>query len=148
MTTRDAVRVRAQGEVDEEVLGFVRSKVDAAFDRLGLPPAQGTLTVVRAAAQHVQRPWSATARLQAAGTVVVVHAEEATAHELAGRLEDRVRASGGGRAPGGHGPPVGRTATVARRTHGTGPEHPVRHVGPIGPGRGTKSTCPGARTGT
>ncbi|MFK0160597.1 hypothetical protein ACIQVK_52240 [Streptomyces sp. NPDC090493] len=92
MTTRDAVRVRAQGEVDEEALGYLRSKVDAAFERLGLPPAEGTLTVVRAAAQHVRRPWSATARLQVADAVVVVHAEEATAHELADRLEDRVRA--------------------------------------------------------
>ncbi|MFJ9566200.1 hypothetical protein ACIRQQ_39980 [Streptomyces fuscichromogenes] len=92
MTIRDAVRVRTQGEVDEEALGYVRSKVDAAFDRLGLLPAEGTLTVVRAAAQHVPRPWSATARLQVASAVVVVHAEEATAHELADRLEDRVRA--------------------------------------------------------
>ncbi|MFJ9709387.1 hypothetical protein [Streptomyces sp. NPDC101234] len=92
MTIRDAVRMRAQGEVDEDALGYVRSKVDAAFERLGLPPAEGTLTVVRAAAPHVRRPWSATARLLVAGTVVVVHAEEPTAHELGDRLEDRVRA--------------------------------------------------------
>ncbi|MFG3292912.1 hypothetical protein ACGF3G_29420 [Streptomyces sp. NPDC048179] len=126
MTTRDAVRVRAQGEVDEEALDYVRSKVDAAFDRLGLPSAQGTLTVVRATAQHVQRPWSATARLQVAGTVVVVHAEETTAHELADRLEERVRARV---------EEAVHRADTARRSAAP----PPWRGGPAGPDQGTPS---------
>jgi hypothetical protein len=126
MTTRDAVRVRAQGDVDEEALGYVRSKVDAAFERLGLPPAEGTLTVVRAAAQHVHRPWSATARLLVAGAVVVAHAEEATAHELADRLEERVRARAGEAA---------HRADTARRSAAP----PPWRGGPAGPDEGTPS---------
>ncbi|MBW8793416.1 MAG: hypothetical protein JF597_07440 [Streptomyces sp.] len=126
MTIGDAVRVRAQGEVDEDAPGYVRSKVDAAFDRLGLPPAEGPLTVVRAAAPHVRRPWSATARLLVAGSVVVVHAEETTAHELGDRLEDRVRARAQARAD--------RTDTARRSA-----APPPWRGGPAGPDEDTPS---------
>jgi len=98
MTTHDAVRVRAQGEVDDETVVRLLTKVGAACDRLGLPAAEGTLTVVRAAAHHVRLPWSATVRLVVGGTVVIAHAEEATPGELADRLEDRVLARAGQRA--------------------------------------------------
>ena len=104
MTTHDAVRVRVQGEVDEEAVARLLAKLGAACGRLGLP-AEGALTVVRAAARHVRRPWSATARLLVDGTVLVVHAEETTARELADRLEDRVLA----RARHRHTPPLRRT---------------------------------------
>jgi len=98
MTTRDAVRVRAQGEVDDETVARLLTKVGAACDRLGLPAVEGTLTVVKAAAHHVRLPWSATVRLVVGDTVVIAHAEEATAGELADRLEDRVLARAGQRS--------------------------------------------------
>ncbi|KND28474.1 hypothetical protein [Streptomyces acidiscabies] len=94
MTAHGAVRVRVQGEVDKEEVARVLAKLDAACGRLGLA-AEGALTVVRAAARHIRRPWFATARLLVDGTVLVVHAEEATARELADRLEDRVLARAG-----------------------------------------------------
>ena len=103
MTAHETVRVRAQGDVDEEAVTRLLAKLDAACGRLGVP-AEGTLTVVRARAHHVHRPWSATARLLVHGTLVVVHAQEATARELADRLEDRVLSRAGRR----HTPPPRR----------------------------------------
>ncbi|WP_416975019.1 hypothetical protein [Streptomyces sp. 4F14] len=109
MTEHGAVRVRAQGEVDEEAVTRLLVKLRAACGRLGLP-AEGALTVVRAAAHHVRRPWTATARLLVDGTVVVVHAEETTARALADRLEDRVLTRAGQAAHRRtHTPPPWRT---------------------------------------
>ncbi|PWG15361.1 hypothetical protein DF268_00685 [Streptomyces sp. V2] len=110
MTAHGAVRVRAQGEVGEEEVTRLLAKLDAACGRLGLA-AEGVLTVVRAQARHIRRPWCATARLLVHGTVLVVHAEEATARELADRLEDRVLARAGQAAHRRtHTPPPWRTA--------------------------------------
>jgi hypothetical protein len=86
-----AVRVRAEGTVDEESLAYVRSKVGAALDRPGLPAPSGEVRVSRAVAHHAARPWSAAAEIVVGGTLVVVHARGATAHELADRLQDRLR---------------------------------------------------------
>ncbi|WP_433454590.1 hypothetical protein ACQPXS_40985 [Streptomyces sp. CA-142005] len=49
------------------------------------------MSVARAAAHHVERPWSAGAELRVGSARVVVHAEEASARELADRLQDRLR---------------------------------------------------------
>ncbi|MFE7901011.1 hypothetical protein ACFU3E_26605 [Streptomyces sp. NPDC057424] len=86
-----AVRVRAEGDVDEESLAYLREKVGAVLNRPGLPPVTGDVRVTRAAAHHVALPWSAGAELQVGSDLVVVHACEATAHELADRLQDRLR---------------------------------------------------------
>ncbi|MDH6223840.1 hypothetical protein [Streptomyces sp. MJP52] len=88
----DAVLVRADGAVDEESLAYVREKVAAALDRPGLPEASGEVRVVKASAHHVELPWWAGADLQVGEDLVVVHAREATARELADRLHDRLRA--------------------------------------------------------
>ncbi|MHC3472700.1 hypothetical protein ACYF6T_28975 [Streptomyces sp. 7R007] len=88
----DAVRVRAEGNVDEEALGYVRAKVHAVLDRPGLPVVGGEVRVARASAHHVEQPWSAAAEIRVGGELLVVHAGEATAHELADRLQDRLRA--------------------------------------------------------
>ncbi|MET9390271.1 hypothetical protein ABZY20_07625 [Streptomyces sp. NPDC006624] len=87
------VRVRAQGEVDEQSLAYIREKVGAALDRPGLPPVGGEVRVVRAAAHHDELPWSAGAEIRVGHDLVVVHAREATARELADRLQDRLRSS-------------------------------------------------------
>ncbi|MFM9442497.1 hypothetical protein [Streptomyces acidiscabies] len=132
MTAHEAVRVRAQGEVDEEAVARLLAKLDAACGRLGLP-AEGALTVVRAQAHHVRRPWSATARLLVHDTVVVVHAEETTVRELADRLEDRVLVRAG--------------QAAHHRTHTPPPWRTAGHGGPTGPGTGTNGTSaetPGA----
>ncbi|CAL9649444.1 hypothetical protein [Streptomyces sp. enrichment culture] len=98
MTVRDtgvqqspAVRVRAEGDVTEEELAYVRGKVEAALGRPGLPAVSGEVRVGRAAAHHVELPWSARAEIRVDGDLVVVHAREASAHELADRLQDRLR---------------------------------------------------------
>ncbi|MGA5710443.1 hypothetical protein ACPCK8_28915 [Streptomyces cellulosae] len=88
--TTAIVRVRADGEVDEESLAYVREKVGTALDRPGLPPVSGEVRVVRAAAHHIALPWSAGAEIRVGGDLVVVHAREATARELADRLHDRL----------------------------------------------------------
>lgn len=85
------VRVRTDGEVDEEALTYLREKVNAALDRAGRP-VSGEVRVVRATAHHVVKPWSACAEVRFGGELVVVHAREASAHELADRLHDRLRA--------------------------------------------------------
>ncbi|MCQ9130315.1 MULTISPECIES: hypothetical protein [Streptomyces] len=87
----DAVRVRADGDVDEESLAYLREKVGAALARPGFPPVSGEVRVVRAAAHHVGLPWSAGAEIRVGGDLVVVHAREASARELADRLHDRLR---------------------------------------------------------
>ncbi|MEU2602677.1 hypothetical protein ABZ678_38205 [Streptomyces hirsutus] len=100
MTTKDfgarettaTVRVRTDGEVDEESLAYLREKVAAALDRPGLPPVSGEVRVLRASAHHVALPWSARADILVGHDLVVVHAREASARELADRLHDRLRA--------------------------------------------------------
>ncbi|MEV5988578.1 hypothetical protein AB0L85_26815 [Streptomyces sp. NPDC052051] len=89
--TMVAVRVRAEGNVDDEALAYVQSKVDALLDRPGVPLAGGEVRIAKAAAHHTARPWTAVAELVVRNTYVVVHAQEATAHELADRLQDRLR---------------------------------------------------------
>ncbi|MFJ3306706.1 hypothetical protein ACIPSA_27000 [Streptomyces sp. NPDC086549] len=100
MTTRDIdthvsatgeVRVRTQGDVGEEELAYVRTKVDAVLDRPGVPAVSGGVRIVKSAAHHAEQPWSAGAELVVGNSLVVVHAREATAHELADRLADRLR---------------------------------------------------------
>ncbi|GHF33731.1 hypothetical protein [Streptomyces fumanus] len=87
------VRVRTDGETDEESLAYLREKVGTALDRPGLPPVSGQVRVVRAAAHHVALPWSAGAEIRIGNHLVVVHARENTATELADRLHDRLRDS-------------------------------------------------------
>ena len=91
LSTVVAVRVRADGMVDEEAVAYTQSKVDAALSRPGLPPASGEVRIARAAAHHTAQPWSAVAELVVGNVYVVVHAQEPTAHELADRLQDRLR---------------------------------------------------------
>ncbi|MET8247678.1 hypothetical protein ABZV31_26710 [Streptomyces sp. NPDC005202] len=99
MTARDtgthdvpaAVRVRAEGDVDEQALAYVREKIGAALDRPGLPPVSGEVRIVKATAHHVEQPWSAGAEIRVGGDLVVVHAHEASARELGDRLQDRLR---------------------------------------------------------
>ncbi|MEU5998986.1 hypothetical protein ABZ837_14280 [Streptomyces sp. NPDC047197] len=87
----DTVRVRVEGDVDEESLAYLKEKVGAALDRPGLTPVRGEVRVVRAAGHHVELPWSAGAEIRLDGDLVVVHAREASARELADRLRDRLR---------------------------------------------------------
>ncbi|MFF8925887.1 hypothetical protein ACF1AO_01345 [Streptomyces longwoodensis] len=90
-TSTAAVEVRVEGDVDEEAVAYLREKVDAVLGRTGLPAVSGAVRVARAVAHHAERPWSAGAELVVGNTLVVVHAQEATAHELADRLQDRLR---------------------------------------------------------
>ncbi|MET8565135.1 hypothetical protein ABZV75_32955 [Streptomyces flaveolus] len=90
-TSTDAVEVRVQGDVDEEALAYLREKVDAVLGWPGVPAVSGAVRVARAAAHHAERPWSAGAELVVGNALVVVHAQEATGHELADRLQDRLR---------------------------------------------------------
>ncbi|WP_258314452.1 hypothetical protein [Streptomyces sp. Act143] len=85
------IQVRATGNVDAEALGYVRAKIAAAFERPGLPDVSGEVRVTHATAQHVAQPWSAAAEIRVGDALVVVHAQEASAHELADRLQDRLR---------------------------------------------------------
>lgn len=99
MTVRDtdiqqaptSVRVRGTGDVDDQALAYVRTKVDAVLGRSGLPPVSGEVRIEKAAAHHAGHPWTAGAEIRVGRDLVVVHAEEATAHELADRLQDRLR---------------------------------------------------------
>ncbi|QOV34054.1 hypothetical protein IM697_28290 [Streptomyces ferrugineus] len=86
-----AVQVRAAGDVDREARAYVRAKVDAALGRPGLPPVDGEVRIARAAAHHAELPWTAEAEIRLGNTLVVVHAREASARELADRLHDRLR---------------------------------------------------------
>jgi hypothetical protein len=89
--TTSAVRLRADGEVDEETLAYARTKIDAVVGRAGLPPVTGKVRITRAAAHHADRPWSATAALHVGNREVVVLAEEATGREVVDQLQDRLR---------------------------------------------------------
>ncbi|GGJ06579.1 hypothetical protein [Streptomyces brasiliensis] len=95
MTVHEAagssVRVRADGDVGEKDLAHVRAKVEAALARPGLGEVSGEVRVARAAAHHAGQPWSAGAEIRVGKHAVLVRAEEATAHELADRLADRLR---------------------------------------------------------
>ncbi|MET9908158.1 hypothetical protein ABZZ74_15255 [Streptomyces sp. NPDC006476] len=86
-----SLRVRAEGEVDEEALAYVRAKVRAALERPGLPAVDGEVRISRAGAHHDERPWSAGGEIRVGSDVVVVHAREASAHELADRIQGRLR---------------------------------------------------------
>ncbi|MGC0208492.1 hypothetical protein [Streptomyces levis] len=88
-----AVLVRADGEVDGEQLAYLQEKVDAAVDRPGLPPVNGEVRVRRASAHHVELPWSGRTDIRVGNDLVVVHAREASAGELADRLHDRLRSA-------------------------------------------------------
>jgi hypothetical protein len=85
------VRLRSDGTVDEETLAYARTKIDAVVGRPGLPVVTGEVHIVRAAAHHAGRPWSATADLRIGGRHVVAAAEEATGTEAVDRLQDRLR---------------------------------------------------------
>jgi hypothetical protein len=85
------VRLRSDGTVDEETLAYARTKIDAVVGRPGLPVVTGEVHIVRAAAHHAGRPWSATADLRVGGRQVVAAAEEATGTEVVDRLQDRLR---------------------------------------------------------
>ncbi|MGK3941523.1 hypothetical protein RKD19_000558 [Streptomyces canus] len=87
----DTVAVRAEGGVDEQELAYIRAKVRAALDRPGLPPAVGEVRVSRAVAHHGGQPWTAGGEIKVGSDLMVVHAREATAYELADRLQDRLR---------------------------------------------------------
>ncbi|MFJ4201155.1 hypothetical protein ACIP2Y_16195 [Streptomyces sviceus] len=96
MTSRDTghdgtVGVRAEGDVGEQELAFIRAKVQAALDRPGLPDVVGEVRISRATAHHAGRPWTAGGEIQVGGDLLVVHAREASAQELASRLQDRLR---------------------------------------------------------
>ncbi|MFE0513632.1 hypothetical protein [Streptomyces sp. NPDC058964] len=99
MTGRDAatrgiaavVRVRAEGEISEEVLVYARSKIDAVVNRPGLPAVTGEVRITKAAAHHAEHPWSAVADLRVGASPVLVHAQEATSQEVTDRLQDRLR---------------------------------------------------------
>lgn len=90
-----AVRLRCDGEVDEETLVYARTKIDAALGRAGLPPVTGEVRVTRAATHHADRPWSATAALHVGDREVVVLAEAATGREVVDQLQDRLHRQAG-----------------------------------------------------
>jgi hypothetical protein len=90
-SSTDAVRVRAEGDVGEEALEYVRTKVNAALDRPGLPAVDGEVRIVRAAAHHAEFPWRAGGEFRVGSDLLVVHAREASAYELGDRLQDRLR---------------------------------------------------------
>ncbi|MFE1838104.1 hypothetical protein [Streptomyces sviceus] len=89
--TADTVGVRAEGDVDEQELAYIRAKVRAALTRPGLPPVVGEVRVSQAVAHHAGQPWAAGGEIRVGSDLVVVHAREASAHELADRLQDRLR---------------------------------------------------------
>lgn len=85
------VRLRSEGAVDEATLAYARTKIDAVAIRPGVPAVTGEVRLVRAAAHHAGRPWSATADLRVAGRAVVALAEGATGTEVVDQLQDRLR---------------------------------------------------------
>lgn len=109
-----AVRIRTDGDVDDEALAYLRTKVGAALARPGLPDVSGRITISRDTAHHVLLPWAAGAEIRVGGRLVAVHAREADAHALADRLEDRLRAQ------------VERTAHRAETTRKTAGPPPWR----------------------
>ncbi|MDT0386156.1 hypothetical protein [Streptomyces sp. DSM 41921] len=91
--TTVAVLIRADGEVGREHLAYLQEKVAAAVDRPGLPPVNGEVRVRRASAHHIELPWSGRTDIRVGNDLVVVHAREASARELADRLHDRLRSA-------------------------------------------------------
>ncbi|MFE2422962.1 hypothetical protein [Streptomyces hokutonensis] len=88
--TTDVVQVRTEGEVDDESVEYLRAKLTVLFDRPGVAGIGGEVRIARAAAHHAEQPWSATAEIRVGKDILVVHAREASAHELADRLQDRL----------------------------------------------------------
>ncbi|MFE3636152.1 hypothetical protein [Streptomyces sp. NPDC059168] len=122
-TTAPGVLLRSAGEVDEETLAYARTKVDAIVSRPGLPAVTGEVRITKAAAHHADRPWSATATLHVGRRDVVVHAKEATGHELVDQLQDRLRRQTDEAAHSGHN--SHRAATPPWRG-GPGTPHPSK----------------------
>ncbi|WP_405876466.1 MULTISPECIES: hypothetical protein [unclassified Streptomyces] len=85
------VRLRSDGAVDQETLAYARTKIDAVVGRPGLPTVSGEVRIVRAAAHHAERPWSAVADLHVGTRQVVVVAEEASGRAVVDQLQDRLR---------------------------------------------------------
>jgi hypothetical protein len=86
-----AVRLRTEGEVDEETLAYARKKIDAVTAWPGPLALTGEVRIAKATAHHAGRPWTATADLRVGGRPVVVVAEEATGREVVDQLQDRLR---------------------------------------------------------
>ncbi|WP_427924185.1 hypothetical protein [Streptomyces sp. cg40] len=89
--TATVMQVRTEGEVDDESVAYLRAKLTVLFDRPELVGSGGEVRIARAAAHHVEQPWSATAEIRVGSDLLVVQAREASAHELADRLQDRLR---------------------------------------------------------
>ncbi|MDQ0834270.1 hypothetical protein QF032_006114 [Streptomyces achromogenes] len=89
--TTPTVLLRSDGAVDAETLAYARTKIDAVVSRPGLPAVTGEVHIIRASANHADRPWSATATLHLGQRQVVVLAEEATGREVVDQLQDRLR---------------------------------------------------------
>ena len=141
MTDRDAtatpaVRVRVEGDVDDETIAYLRAKVIAVLHRPALRSCDGEIRIGRAAAHHVEQPWAAGIGIRVGTIRLVVHARAASAHEPADRLQDRLRhrldrlthrADTVRRTAG---PPPWRGATVRKATGGdrsaTQAREPVR----------------------
>ncbi|WP_326600330.1 hypothetical protein [Streptomyces sp. NBC_01803] len=87
----EPVRVRAEGDIDEDVLGYARRKIDALVSRPGTPGVTGEVKLVRAATRHAGHPWSATAEVRMGTRLLVAVAEEATFQETIDKLQDRLR---------------------------------------------------------
>ncbi|MEI5525654.1 hypothetical protein WB401_13920 [Streptomyces brasiliscabiei] len=85
------VLLRHEGAVDQDVMAYARTKIDAVLGRPGMPAVSGEVRIARASAPHVEPPWSARAELRVGHRQVVVLAEEATATEVVDRLQDRLR---------------------------------------------------------
>ncbi|MBK3576468.1 hypothetical protein JHN63_22190 [Streptomyces sp. MBT65] len=85
------VQVRTEGEVDDESVAYLRAKLAVLFDRPEIVGSGGEVRIAKATAHHVEQPWSATAEIRVGSDLLVVQAREASAHELADRLQDRLR---------------------------------------------------------
>ncbi|WP_345940919.1 hypothetical protein [Streptomyces sp. E2N166] len=127
--TAAAVLVRTDGEVDEESLAYLHEKVAAALDRPGLPPVNGEVRVRRASAHHVEPPWSGRTDIRVGSDLVVVHAREASARELAA-------GSTTGCAPPPNASPTEATPPAGRppRPRGAAARRSRCHTAPARPG--------------
>ncbi|MFE3660401.1 hypothetical protein [Streptomyces sp. NPDC059165] len=124
--TTPTVLLRSDGEVDEETMAYARTKIDAIVARPGLPAVTGEVRITKAATHHSERPWSATAALRVGRRDVVVHAEEATGHELVDQLQDRLRRQADKAARSGH---DGHRAATPPWRGGPGTPHPAESDG-------------------
>ncbi|WP_328442293.1 hypothetical protein OHA71_08195 [Streptomyces sp. NBC_00444] len=80
-------RVRTEGDVDAEAPTYVPPRsVRLALGRPGLPAVSGEVRIARTWAHHAEHPWSAEVEILVGNALVVLHALEASAHELADRL--------------------------------------------------------------